>query len=419
MTAEVIAIGDELASGQRLDTNSRWLSQQLGELGVSTVRHTTIGDDMARNVEALRSAAAASEIVICTGGLGPTLDDLTRQAMAAAFDRPLELCPDSLATIEAMFASRNREMPERNRSQAMFPAGSLVVPNPHGSAPGVDLTVQSAGHASRIFALPGVPAEMKQMWHETVAVRLQDSLGLEGGPLRYHAIKLFGVGESDVEVKLPTLIERARYPTVGITVSRATITLRIAGRAESDLAFRELIQPTIAEIEAGVGELIFGSGDDELEHAVTRQLRQQSLSLATLEIGAASWINDWMLAADETGDGPYCGGAAFPNATAATRWLGEHWDSRAADGDLDDEYWSALATQAAARFLTEAVLVVGTYPSKLAMENPQGPFEPVCVFRVDGKSQVLRLSMGGHPDVLGPRIAKTGLDWARRCLAAR
>ena len=223
MEAEVIAIGDELTSGQRLDTNSKWLSQELSNLGIRTVRHTTIGDDLAHNVDALRQAAQRVDIVVCTGGLGPTLDDLTRQAFADAFDAPLELDEDSLEHIRQLFVSRGRDMPERNRAQALFPRGSQTIPNPHGSAPGIDFT--SAKDSCRFFALPGVPAEMTEMWFHTVVPRIESMAANPLGPLRFHAVKVFGIGESDVEVRLPELISRDRIPTVGITVSRATITL--------------------------------------------------------------------------------------------------------------------------------------------------------------------------------------------------
>ncbi len=413
----MIAIGDELVSGQRLDTNSRWISEQLGYLGIQTIRHTTVGDDLATNVEAMQSAAQRADIVVCTGGLGPTLDDLTRQAMADAFQRPLILDAVVLERIQQMFANRNRAMPERNEIQAMFPSGSHVINNPHGSAPGIDLDVEYQGSKCRLFALPGVPAELKQMWTESLVPTLEHMLGGAAGPLRYFAIKLFGIGESDVEVHLPDLIERSRQPTVGITVSRATITLRIAGRAHTEEQFQQLIQPTVQQIEGKLGELIFGSGDDELEHAVSRQLSNHGLRMASVEVGAASWIGDWMLAAADSNSqstgAMYLGGLVFPSLQQAATWLG------AADNQLestDDEVWKAVATQAHQRFSADITLVVGVYPSSNQAANATAPFEPVIAIVHQDQIYVTRLRMGGHPDVLGPRIAKTGLDLVRKLL---
>lgn len=417
MQAEVIAVGDELASGQRLDTNSQWLSARLGELGIATVRHTTIGDNLADNMDAFVTASQRSDVVIITGGLGPTQDDLTRQALAEAFNAPLELDDDSLRKIECLFARRQRPMPERNRLQAMFPRGSRVIANPHGSAPGIDLTVQGQARASRLFALPGVPAEMKQMWHESVAPRLEETLGAAQGRLRQHVVKLFGIGESDVEVYLPDLIQRGRVPTVGITVSRATITLRVAARAHSEEQFLDAISPTLQEIHRALGDWIFGAGDDELEHAVLRQLAERQMSMASVEIGAASLVSDWMLqGATATGaessaanSWGYMGGIAFPSLASAELWF-------SGSRQEGESVWQAVAEQARRRFNADVALVVGCYPTQAAMETATEPFVfTIAIATAEGVT-VEQRSMGGHPDVLGPRLAKTGLDLLRRKL---
>ncbi len=426
LRAEVIAIGDELTSGARLDTNSQWLSQQLGDLGIQTAFHTTVGDDLADHIDVLRTAARRVQLVVCSGGLGPTQDDLTRQAMAAAFNRELILDEASLETIRAMFSNRRRAMPERNRIQAMFPAGSQVIPNPHGSAPGIDLTIsETPSGTCRLLALPGVPAEMKQMWLETVVPRLEAVLHHAAGPVRSRLVKLFGIGESDVEVKLPELIERGRRPTVGITVSRATISLRITGRAKDEAAFEQLIAPTLAEINSALGHLIFGQGDIELEHAVQQLLLQRRQSLACVEIGAASWISDWMLAAHDplqATDGAFAGGIAFPSLAAAVRWLAEARASREQDAPQDaansgDAIWQHLARQTRDRFGASLGLAVGVYPSRREMESGPAAFEFVFACAEQDQVHIERRSMGGHPDVLGPRVAKTGLDIVRRLLA--
>lgn len=410
--AEVISIGDELVSGQRLDTNSQWLSQQLADLGVSVIRHSTVGDDLQQNIEAFRLATGRAAIVVCTGGLGPTLDDLTRQALAEAFERPLQLDPASLEQIAALFASRGRKMPERNRLQAMLPSAAQVIPNPHGSAPGIDMQVVDQGRSSRIFALPGVPAEMVQMWHETVAPRIVHMLGGTDLRWRYHTLRLFGIGESDVEVALPDLIDRQRLPTVGITVSRATITLRIAAQAASEAAFREVIAPTITEIQAVLGDLIFGEGEDELEHVVLRQLGEQRRSFACVEVGAASFIGDWMLKAAEPNRNCFGGSLAFPTVQHAEQW--------AAQDDVSSEpgasCWERLALLARKRFRADVGMALGVYPTQTQMENSQAPFEFHYALASAAGVITDHRTMGGHPDVLGPRAAKTGLDLVRRFL---
>src|SRR5262245_4318551 len=169
MRAEVISIGDELTTGQRLDTNSQWLSRELGDVGIRVLFHTTVGDDMDANLEVLRRAIDRAEIVVVTGGLGPTADDLTRDALALLSGRPLVLHQPSLEHIQRLFAQRTRSMPERNRVQAMFPQGAIPIHNPHGTAPGIEMCFESSGRQSYLFALPGVPGEMKELWVQSVA----------------------------------------------------------------------------------------------------------------------------------------------------------------------------------------------------------------------------------------------------------
>src|SRR5438034_2736805 len=232
MRAEIISIGDELTTGQRLDTNSQWLAERLLEIGVPVAFHTTVGDQLADNVLVFREACERAEIIVATGGLGPTADDLTRQALAELAGVPPFQDDASLAHIKALFARRKREMPPANVAQAQFPQGSRPIFNPHGSAPGIDMSVaRGRDKPTRIFALPGVPAEMKEMWAASVGPAIQSLLGVKK-TIAHYRIKCFGIGESDLEAMLPNLIARDRYPTVGITVSQATITLRVTAKGE-------------------------------------------------------------------------------------------------------------------------------------------------------------------------------------------
>ncbi len=270
MRAEIISIGDELTSGQRLDTNSQWLSQRLYELGIPVAFHTTVADDLDANIEVFRTAIGRAEIVVSTGGLGPTADDLTRDAIAATAGVELVEDAAAMAHIKNLFARRKREMPERNKLQALFPRGSQVIPNAEGTAPGIDFTIPRPGKSpSRIFALPGVPAEMFTMWNDTVRPAL---IAAQPSPrvICHRRIKCFGVGESDLEAMLPDMIRRKREPLVGITVHGATITLRITASGPDEAACQAAMQPTADEIYKLLGVLVYGEEDDELEHAVVR-----------------------------------------------------------------------------------------------------------------------------------------------------
>jgi nicotinamide-nucleotide amidase len=327
MLAEVIAIGDELTSGQRLDTNSQWLSRELGLLGIPVGYHTTVCDTLEAGREAFATAAQRTQLVLATGGLGPTADDLTRDVLAAVAGVPLVCCERSLAEVNARFARRGMPMPESNRRQALFPEGSQPIPNPTGTAPGIDLTLPAGerwgqGRGARIFTLPGVPAEMRRMWQETVAPVLVD---LAGGSrvLQHRRLKCFGAGESALEEMLPGLIERGRDPTVGITAHEATITLRISAWAASASECAAKISDTEQVIRDALGPLVYGEEDDEVEDAATQSLRTARLSLATVEAGTGGRVAALMAqaAARQSAAAVFRGGIVLPELSSESDTL--------------------------------------------------------------------------------------------------
>ncbi len=282
LKAEVMSIGDELVTGQRLDTNTQWLSQRLGEIGIAVGFHTTIGDDLADHIAALKIAYDRADLVMMSGGLGPTADDLTREAIAQSAGVELEFVPEVLLRIEKIYRNRVREMPPSNRAQAYFPVGSTIVPNPEGTAPGIDLVVRRDGsRICRVIALPGVPAELKQMWFETLQPRLRE-LTAEESTIHHHTLHCFGLGESTIESMLPDLVRRGRDPQVGITASAATISLRVSTRGTSTADCMQKMQPTIDIIRDTLAELVFGENGQTLEAVVIAflQARQQTLAIA-------------------------------------------------------------------------------------------------------------------------------------------
>jgi nicotinamide-nucleotide amidase len=385
MRAEVISIGDELTTGQRLDTNSQWLSERLLEIGVPVAFHTTVGDTLADSVLVFRHAAERADVVVATGGLGPTADDLTRQALAEVAGVPLVQDDASLAHIKARFARRKREMPPANLVQAQFPAGSKPIFNPNGSAPGIDLALARPGRsAARFFALPGVPAEMKEMWSATVAPAIQALLG-EKRVIVHHRIKCFGVGESDLEAMLPDLIARQRYPLVGITVHEATITLRITAAGETAEAARAAMQPTIDTIHRCLGVLVFGEEDDELEDVVVRLLRERNETLAVREWGTAGLVSHWLAAADSAGI--FFGGQVFAGD--------DGWNEANTLGSLAADY----------------TIVVGPAPPADSPTQSPGNLAIMLVHR--GGTLRKEFPFAGHPHILRPRAAKQAINLLR------
>ena len=360
MRAEVISVGDEITTGQRLDTNSQWISQQLTQLGCEVAFHTTVGDQLDDNIAVFCIAIERADVVIITGGLGPTADDLTREAIAAATGTQLVRDAQSLAHIEQLYASRGREMPERNQVQADFPEGSRPIQNFHGTAPGIEMLVERVGREPcGLFALPGVPVEMHEMWSHTVAERICQ-LQREQTVIRHRRIKCFGLGESQLEAMLPDLISRGREPKVGITVSDATITLRITATSDNEEACLAAMEPTVAIIRESLREIVFGEEDEELEHVVLRLLKERGKTLAVAEWATAGRIAMW-LESVEVPTNVFVGGVTIDNREQLNSLL-ETTSLTEETSDSDAAVAVATAEMVRHRMRADYGLAVAAYP---------------------------------------------------------
>lgn len=425
MSAEIIAVGTELTTGAKLDTNSQWLSLELAEIGIPVRAHLTIDDDLDAMADTIRLAASRSDVVLITGGLGPTLDDLTREALAQMAGVELVLHEPSLAHVRQMFAKRNRPMPERNTMQAMFPRGAESLPNPRGTAPGIWMSVPRNANASgesntgdasssdgervcRIAAMPGVPSEMKQMFRQQVLPRL------DGGRrvIRRARINCFGVGESQAEEILGDLTARGRDPDVGITVHEATITLRIMAEGASADECQDKIEKARDTIINRMGTLVFGVEDEELEHAVIRLLNQRRASLSTAESGTGG-----LLAHRLTGvsgfETCYKGGVVVPTNAAKRDMLGVDAMLLRQYGEISEQVAEVMAKGCRQKFGTNFALAI----TEWGEFKPDDPFAPVpaSFVALAGPNVLLveKVQHFGDPEIAKSRTAKAAVNLLR------
>jgi nicotinamide-nucleotide amidase len=407
MKCEVLSIGSELTSGQNLDTNCQWLSRRLASVGVPVGWHTTVADDLDDNVEAFRIAAGRAELVLVTGGLGPTQDDLTREALARAAGVELVFDPESFARIQAMFARRNRPMPERNRTQALLPDGAEAIPNDSGTAPGVWLRLGKA----HVAAMPGVPSEMYAMFEAQVLPRLR-KLGLTGGVILERKLNAFGAGESAVEEKLFDLTRRGHVPEVGITVSDATISLRILAQAGSEPEALAQIAPVERTIRERLGDLVFGTDEEDLQHAVLALLAQKRRTLATAESVTAGLVASRL--AEVPGASSWLrGGVVTYTNPLKVALLGVPEALLEEKGAVSAEVAEALAVGCRTRLGADlAVSTVGVAgPVDLAPDKPVGLVHVGLAW--EGGSATATSSWTGTRDEVRRRAAKFALNRVR------
>jgi nicotinamide-nucleotide amidase len=274
--ASIVTIGNEILSGKTVDTNAAHLSAELLSIGVPVVSSYAVRDEIDAIVRGLELASADADVVLTTGGLGPTDDDLTRQAIAKFLGVELELRDELLEIIEKFFAGRNYPMPERNKIQAYIPAGAKSLAN-IGTAPGI--MAESKGKL--FFALPGVPIEMKRMFAESVLPELERLAG--GQAIVVKKLKCFGAGESTIAEMLGTMMQRGRNPLINCTASSGIITLHIIATAGNREKAEQMVEKDEKFLKNTLGELIYGVEDQSLAEVVGEELARQEKTLAIAE----------------------------------------------------------------------------------------------------------------------------------------
>ena len=276
--AEIVSIGSELLLGQIVDTNASWLASRLTDLGVNLFYKSVVGDNPGRMQEVLNRALERSDIVITGGGLGPTQDDLTREAIAAATGRELVVHPDLIEQIESRFRRRGMIMTANNERQARIPEGATPVNNPNGTAP--SFVVEDP--RGIVFALPGVPFELKWLFDNEVAPYLRRRFGLTG-TIVYRVLKVAEIGESNVDDRIGHLIAELSNPTVGVLAHPGQVDIRIAAKASDADEAMKLIAPVEEEVRKLLGRHVFAADDETIEQAVGTLLRESGRTVSVFE----------------------------------------------------------------------------------------------------------------------------------------
>jgi nicotinamide-nucleotide amidase len=367
-SAEIICIGTELLLGDILNSNAQFLAQELARLGIPHYYQSVVGDNPGRIHQVLEVACRRSQILIFTGGLGPTPDDLTHETLANFFGVPLTERPEVLADIREKYASRGRVLAPSNHKQALLPEGAAVLPNPSGSAPGVvwqprpDLTV---------LTFPGVPREMKTMWQQTAVPYLQ-SQGWGQTAIVSRTLKFWGIGESNLAEQVAHLLA-LENPTVAPYASMGTVKLRISTKASSTEAAEAAIAPVAEEIQAIAGDHYYGDDDTTLAQAVGTLLNIRGETVAVAESCTGGGLGHALTA--QAGSSTYfMGGVISYDNAVKQSLLGVEADALATQGAVSDIVACQMATGVRSRLGTDwGVAITGIAgPGGGSAEKPVG-----------------------------------------------
>ena len=366
-TASIVSIGNEILAGQTVDTNAAHLCAELLSIGVPVVSSYTVGDEIERIVRAFALASADAEVVIATGGLGPTDDDLTRQALAKFLGAELKSQNELLEKMREYFTRRNLQMAAKNEIQAFLPIGARTLANNRGTAPGI--RAETAGKL--FFAMPGVPLEMKQMFAESVLPELRQFAGDQAVVVR--KLRCFGAGESTIAQRLGTIMQRGRNPLINCTVEFGVITLHIVATAQGAKTAERMALKDEESLRKTLGELVYGSAEQSLGQVVGEKLARRRKTLAVAESCTGGLLAK--LLTDIPGASEYftCGWVTYSNQAKSSE-LGIPADLIDKHGAVSEQVAEAMARGARRRAGTDfAIGITGIAgPGGGSEQKPSG-----------------------------------------------
>ena len=408
MIAEILSIGTELLLGQIVNTDAQYLSQRLSEMGIDTYHQVVVGDNMGRVVAALRQALSRSDIIITTGGLGPTQDDLTKEAVAECFGLPMEADEESERRLRGHFANQGRDMAPNNLRQIYFPRGSIILPNDYGTAPGC--VVERDG--KRVVVLPGPPSELQGMFKDQVTPYLHS---LSDQIIVSRVLRVFGLGESSAEYALRDLIEKQTNPTIAPYASFGEMFLRLTVKCGKNEDASALIDPLEAAVRERIGEHIYAVDEDGMEQTVVHALCAAGKTLATAESCTGGMVSS-MITSVPGSSAAFIGGFATYANEAKVKALGVSEETLERYGAVSEQTAREMAQGAKERLGADFALAI------TGIAGPEGGTEekPVGLVYIalagESGMQIKELRMRGSRDRIRRMSALNALDMVRRAL---
>jgi nicotinamide-nucleotide amidase len=409
MRAEIVGVGTEILLGQIANTNARWMSQRLAEIGIDVLHHQVVGDNVPRIAEAVSLAASRTDVVLMTGGLGPTGDDVTREAVAAAAGVRLIRDPEIETYLRDKFDRMQREMPESNLLQADVPEGARYILPERGTAPG--LVLELAG-GTRLYAVPGVPAEMREMMEGTILPELRSQVGPAGIVSR--VLKVVGVPEARVGELLDDVFRSSSNPTVAYLASAGEVRVRLTAKAGTPEEAAALIEPVEREIRARLADRVFGTDAEELEGVVGRLLRERGLTVAVAESLTGGGLTSRIVNVPDSST-YFVGGIVAYSPEAKSNLLGVSKETLEGPGMVSE----ACAVEMARGVRSVFGAALGVSTTGVAGPEPLEGHPPgevwVAVSR-DGGDESRRFVAPGDRDQVRRWAEQTALDLVRRAL---
>ncbi len=409
MTAEIISVGTELLLGQILNSDAQYLARELSAYGYNLYYQVTVGDNMDRLCQCLKTALGRSDVVLLSGGLGPTEDDMTKEAVSAVFGLEMELDEASKSEIQCFFAARNREMTPNNLRQAMFPKGSIVLPNARGTAPGC--IVEKDGKAA--IVLPGPPHELIDMFDRHARGYLAKK---SDAKIVSRVLRIFGMGESSVEHRVRDLMDGAN-PTLAPYASVGEVTLRLTAKVGAGESAGALLDPLTDEVISRLGDLVYTTANEKLEELAVRLLKENAKTLALAESCTGGLVAEKITDVPGASEVLLEGVVAYSNA-AKMRRLGVNEATLEQFGAVSEQTASEMAEGAknssGADYGLSLTGIAG--PGGGTAEKPVGLV--YIALAGGGETFVKKLRLGGDRARIRTMSALYALDLLRRRLCS-